>query len=79
MPFGVGLPLNRVDRAAFFSRFNEGEAVPYFYEPFLAAFDPQLRKQLGVWYTPPEVGLAMRQQEFLISENSLSLRLPLID
>ena len=47
--------LDRVDREAFFSRFNEGEAVPYFYEPFLEAFDPQLRKQLGVWYTPAEV------------------------
>ena len=47
--------LNRVDRAAFFARFNEGEAVPYFYEPFLEAFDPELRKQLGVWYTPAEV------------------------
>ena len=47
--------LNRVDRATFFSRFNEGEAVPYFYEPFLDAFDPELRKQLGVWYTPAEV------------------------
>ena len=47
--------LDRVDRTAFFSRFNEGEAVPYFYEPFLEAFDPVLRKQLGVWYTPAEV------------------------
>ena len=47
--------LDRVDRAAFFSRFAEGEAVPYFYEPFLEAFDPRLRKQLGVWYTPTEV------------------------
>ena len=47
--------LDRVDRAAFFSLFVEGEAVPYFYEPFLEAFDPQLRKQLGVWYTPTEV------------------------
>ncbi|MCY4140485.1 MAG: N-6 DNA methylase [Rhodobacteraceae bacterium] len=47
--------LDRVDRETFFSRFNEGEAVPYFYEPFLEAFDPQLRKQLGVWYTPAEV------------------------
>ncbi len=47
--------LDRVDRTAFFSRFNEGEAVPYFYEPFLEAFDPVLRKQLGVWYTPTEV------------------------
>ena len=47
--------LDRVDRAAFFDRFSEGEAVPYFYEPFLEAFDPALRKQLGVWYTPTEV------------------------
>ena len=47
--------LDRVDQAAFFARFNEGEAVPYFYEPFLQAFDPALRKQLGVWYTPGEV------------------------
>ena len=47
--------LNRVDRAVFFARFTEGEAVPYFYEPFLEAFDPELRKKLGVWYTPPEV------------------------
>ena len=47
--------LDRVDRAAFFVRFSEGEAVPYFYEPFLEAFDPELRRQLGVWYTPAEV------------------------
>ena len=47
--------LDRVDRAVFFDRFDAGEAVPYFYEPFLEAFDPELRKQLGVWYTPAEV------------------------
>ncbi len=47
--------LERVDREAFFARFREGEAVPYFYEPFLAAFDPKLRKQFGVWYTPTEI------------------------
>ena len=47
--------LERVDRNAFFAKFNAGEAVPYFYEPFLEAFDPDLRKQLGVWYTPREV------------------------
>ena len=51
----TGAALDRVDRDAFFTRFNEGEAVPYFYEPFLEAFDPALRKQLGVWYTPAEV------------------------
>ena len=47
--------LDRVDREVFFERFDEGEAVQYFYEPFLEAFDPALRKQLGVWYTPSEV------------------------
>ena len=47
--------LDRVDREAFFARFDEGEAVQYFYEPFLEEFDPALRKQLGVWYTPAEV------------------------
>ena len=47
--------LDRVDRSSFFTRFREGEAVPYFYEPFLESFDPGLRKQLGVWYTPTEV------------------------
>ncbi len=47
--------LERVDREAFLKRFSEGEAVQYFYEPFLEAFDPELRKQLGVWYTPREI------------------------
>ena len=30
-------------------------AITYFYEPFLEAFDPELRDELGVWYTPPEI------------------------
>ena len=49
--------LNRVDRAAFFEKFDAtgADAVQYFYEPFLAAFDPELRKELGVWYTPREI------------------------
>ena len=47
--------LNRVDRKAFFLSFEEAHAVQYFYEPFLEAFDPELRKELGVWYTPTEV------------------------
>ena len=51
----TGDALSRVDRAAFFADFDEGRAVQYFYEPFLAHFDPALRKQLGVWYTPPEI------------------------
>jgi hypothetical protein len=61
--------LGRVDRDSFFGRFHppsvagqNGEsdswstsAITYFYEPFLEAFDPSLRKQLGVWYTPTEI------------------------
>jgi hypothetical protein len=47
--------LNRVIREQFFARFVEDHAVQYFYEPFLEAFDPELRKELGVWYTPPEI------------------------
>src|SRR5260370_40136215 len=50
-----GAALNRVDGASFFGKFEEGHAVQYFYEPFLEAFDPELRKELGVWYTPTEV------------------------
>ena len=51
----AGGALNRVEREAFFQGFEEEYAVQYFYEPFLKAYDPALRKQLGVWYTPPEI------------------------
>ena len=51
----TAVALDRVDKSLFFSKFKEGDAVPYFYEPFLEAFDPRLRKQMGVWYTPKEV------------------------
>jgi hypothetical protein len=55
--------LNRVDRKLFRSRMNFPTideqtaiaAITYFYEPFLEAFDPELREDLGVWYTPPEI------------------------
>jgi len=50
----AGEALNRV-QPAFFDIFREEEAVAYFYEPFLEAFDPELRKDLGVWYTPKEI------------------------
>ncbi|HMS39658.1 MAG TPA: N-6 DNA methylase [Pyrinomonadaceae bacterium] len=51
----TGNVLNRVVRGEFFQRFSEDHAVQYFYEPFLQAFDPELRKELGVWYTPQEI------------------------
>ena len=47
--------LNRVDRIEFAKRFQDHYAVQYFYEPFLNAFDPALRKELGIWYTPIEI------------------------
>jgi hypothetical protein len=47
--------LNRVDEEAFFERFDAEHAITLFYEPFLEKFDPKLRKELGVWYTPPEI------------------------
>jgi hypothetical protein len=43
--------LQWVDRDEFAAQFG-GQAIEYFYEPFLAAFDPLLRDKLGVWYTP---------------------------
>ena len=55
--------LNRVDRPLFRTRMTfptideqtTAAAITYFYEPFLEAFDPKLRDDLGVWYTPPEI------------------------
>lgn len=51
----TGEALNRVDRTAFFKTFGSDEAVQHFYEPFLEEFDPVLRKDMGVWYTPREI------------------------
>lgn len=51
----TGDAMNRIDRPVFFERFSEEDAVQYFYEPFLEAFEPGLRDELGVWYTPSEI------------------------
>ncbi len=65
--------LNRVVRQEFFQKFAEDHAVQYFYEPFLQAFDPELRKELGVWYTPQEIVKYMveRVNQVLIDELDL--------
>jgi hypothetical protein len=62
--------INRVAEDEFFSRFQTDHAITLFYEPFLQAFDPKLRKELGVWYTPPEIVEYMvgRIDELLRSE-----------
>ncbi len=44
---------------------TEGDPWLYFYEDFLAAYDPKLRKDAGVYYTPVEV---VRAQVRLIEE-----------
>lgn len=62
--------LNRVVEDEFFQRFQTDHAITLFYEPFLQAFDPELRKELGVWYTPPEIVAYMvgRVDQLLCSE-----------
>ena len=60
--------LARVEPEEFLQRFASGEAAIYFYEPFLEAFDPALRKQLGVWYTPAEV------VEYMVAEVDRALQ-----
>lgn len=65
--------LNRVDRETFFAKFEEGQTVQYFYEPFLVAFDPQLRKELGVWYTPREIIRYMVDRVDTVLRNSLDI------
>ncbi|MCR5890463.1 N-6 DNA methylase [Hymenobacter sp. J193] len=55
----TGRTLCRVRRDRFFNRFADSTAIQYFYEPFLEAYDPQLRKEMGVWYTPPELASYM--------------------
>ncbi|MGH2517110.1 MAG: type ISP restriction/modification enzyme, partial [Ktedonobacterales bacterium] len=47
--------LRRTTWERFAAAFGAGDAVNYFYEPFLEAYDPTLREQLGVWYTPREI------------------------
>jgi len=75
----AGLVLNRVDRLSFFDKFQESHAVQYFYEPFLEAFDPELRKELGVWYTPPEVVKYMVERVDAVLRHELGLPLGLAD
>jgi len=75
----TGQALNRVDRRSFFDRFQETHAVQYFYEPFLEEFDPELRKALGVWYTPPEVVKYMVERVDRVLREELNLKLGLAD
>ena len=75
----TGEVLNRVDTSAFFQRFEEDTAVQYFYEPFLEAFDPELRKQLGVWYTPRQIVRYMVERVDTVLRTELGLPSGLAD
>ncbi len=65
--------LNRVDQDVFFSRFQEDHAIQFFYEPFLEQFDPNLRKELGVWYTPSPVVEYMVERVDQVLKKELNL------
>ncbi|MGC1676734.1 MAG: N-6 DNA methylase, partial [Candidatus Binataceae bacterium] len=69
----AGAVLNRVEPGPFFEAFEQHHAVQYFYEPFLQAYDPELRKQLGVWYTPPEIVTYMVERVDSVLRSELGL------
>lgn len=86
LPVGLDEVLNwtedvlaRVDRKLFFERFEAKGAVQYFYEPFLQAYDPGMRKELGVWYTPREVVRYMVARVHETLKRDLGLKLGLAD
>ena len=58
----------------FGSRTKQEDPVIHFYETFLAAYDPKLRKARGVWYTPePVVNFIVRAvDDILKTEFGLS-------
>ena len=71
--------LNRVDREAFFAGFEQQHAIQYFYEPFLEAYDPILREELGVWYTPPEIVRYQIRRVDQLLRDELGIRAGLAD
>lgn len=71
--------LNRVDKHSFFDRLEADDAIQYFYEPFLEAFDPELRKDLGVWYTPSEVVTYMVERTDRMLKTELGIKRGLAD
>ena len=63
--------LNRTDMAAVLRDFGKGKGkedpVVHFYETFLAAYDPNMRKLRGVYYTPePVVSYLVRSVDHLL-------------
>lgn len=75
----TGEAMNRIDTAAFFQHFDAGEAVQHFYEPFLQAYDPELRKEMGVWYTPKEIVRYMVERVDMVLRTELGIEDGLAD
>ena len=65
--------LDRADMASILSEFGkktrQEDPVVHFYEDFLAAYDPRLRKMRGVYYTPePVVSYIVRSVDHLLCD-----------
>jgi N-6 DNA Methylase len=69
----TGETLNRIDKATFFAKFDSGDALQHFYEPFLQAFDPDLRRVMGVWYTPREIVRYMVERVDMVLRSELNI------
>ena len=79
----LALLLHRADMEAvladFGSRNRRDDPVVHFYEDFLAAYDPGLRKVRGVYYTPePVVSYIVRSVDYLL-RNRLDVKDGLAD
>lgn len=71
--------LNRVKTEDFFTKWDGAGAIQYFYEPFLERFDPILRKELGVYYTPPEIVQYMVERVHRVLKSELGIKKGLAD
>jgi hypothetical protein len=77
---GVDL-LERSLRAVDIDQIGGATSLPwlYFYEDFLAAYDPQLRKDRGVYYTPAEVVRAQVQLSAVLLQQRFGRSLAFAD
>ena len=76
----LSLVFRHTDMAAVLSNFGKGkftknlgkdqeDPIIHFYETFLAAYDPKLRKARGVWYTPqPVVNFIVRAVDDVLKD-----------
>ncbi len=71
--------LERINRDQFLTSFRESSAIQYFYEDFLEAYDPVVREQFGVWYTPPEVVKYMVERVDTVLREELGIPMGLAD